>query len=227
MVMNEPARPRPRTSPERSPVTSADPVRPDPAMYEFATRSTTPCSPAISRAGLVVCRCLVMVSVDGRLLSGRSLSCRTRTVAVASPMKRQVTLSARDREELFRLTTTGVHSASAIRRARVLLALDTSVGEPDPKDVITARLGVSNEMLRLIAKRFAESGGDVLATVSRRKRGLPPVPSPVTGEVEARLIALACSQPPPGHARWSLRLLERHVELTEDIPNLEQPSAGS
>ncbi|KAA2256766.1 helix-turn-helix domain-containing protein, partial [Solihabitans fulvus] len=41
-------------------------------------------------------------------------------------MKRPVTLSARDREELIRLTTTGVRPASVIRRARVLLALDTS-----------------------------------------------------------------------------------------------------
>ena len=81
-------------------------------------------------------------------------------------------------------------------------------------------------MLRLVAKRFAETGGDVHATISRKKRDLPPVPSPVTGEVEARLIALACSQPPAGHARWSLRLLEKHVELTEDIPNLDHSTIG-
>jgi transposase len=108
----------------------------------------------------------------------------------------------------------------------VLLALDTSAGEPEPKDAIAARLGASGEMPRLVAKRFAETGGDVLATVSRKKRDLPPVPSPVTGEVEARLIALACSQPPAGHARWSLRLLEKHVELTEDIPNLDHSTIG-
>jgi hypothetical protein len=141
-------------------------------------------------------------------------------------MKWPVTLTARDREELLRLTVTGVRAASAIRRARVLLALDTSVGVVDAKEVIAARLGVSGEMLRLVAKRFAETGGDVHATISRKKRDLPPVPSPVTGEVEARLIALACSQPPPGHARWSLRLLEKHVELTEDIPSLDHSTIG-
>jgi hypothetical protein len=59
---------------------------------------------------------------------------------MTSLLKRPVTLSARDREELIRLTTTGVHPASTIRRARVLLALDTSVGEPDPKEVIATRL---------------------------------------------------------------------------------------
>jgi transposase len=147
-------------------------------------------------------------------------------VAMASQVKRPVTLSARDREELIRLTTTGVHPASAIRRARVLLALDTSVGEPDPTDAVAARLGVSGEMLRLVAKRFDETGGDALATISRKKRDLPPVPSPVTGEVEARLIALACSQPPSGYARWSLRLLEKHVALIEDIPDLDHSTIG-
>jgi transposase len=147
-------------------------------------------------------------------------------MVVVSEMKWPVTLTARDREQLRRLTVTGVRPASAIRRARVLLALDTSAGEVDAKEVIAARLGVSGEMLRLVAKRFVETGGDIHATVSRKKRDLPPVPSPVTGEVEARLIALACSQPPAGHARWSLRLLEKHVELTEGIPNLDHSTIG-
>jgi hypothetical protein len=48
----------------------------------------------------------------------------------------------------------------------------------------------------------------------------------VTGEVEARLIALACSAPPQGYARWSLRLLEKYVELTEDIPSLDHSTIG-
>jgi hypothetical protein len=105
-----------------------------------------------------------------------------------------------------------------IIRARVLLALDTSLGEVDSKEVIAAWLGVCGETLRLVAKRFTETGGDVHATIARKKRDLPPVPSPVTGEVEARLIAMACSQPPQGCARWSLRLLDKHVALVEDIP---------
>ena len=115
---------------------------------------------------------------------------------MGSQKKRPVTLTAAEREELVRVTTTGVHPASMIRRARVLLALDTSTSEVDPKEVIAARLGVSGETLRLVAKRFAETGGDIRATIARKQRAHPPVPSPVTGEVEARLIALACSAPP-------------------------------
>ena len=145
---------------------------------------------------------------------------------MGSQKKRPVALTAADREELVRVTTTGVHPAAVIRRARVLLALDTSAGEVDSQEVIAARLGVSGETLRLVAKRFAETGGDVHATITRKKRDLPPVPSPVTGEVEARLIAMACSQPPQGYARWSLRLLEKHVALVEDIPDLDHSTNG-
>ncbi|WP_326570060.1 helix-turn-helix domain-containing protein [Actinacidiphila glaucinigra] len=145
---------------------------------------------------------------------------------MGSQKKRPVVLTAGDREVLVRVTTTGVHPASVIRRARVLLALDTSAGEIDSQDAIAARVGVSGETLRLVAKRFAESGGDVEATIQRKPRDLPPVPSPVTGEVEARLIALACSQPPAGRARWSLRLLEKHVALVEGIPDLDHSTIG-
>ncbi|MFD4977938.1 helix-turn-helix domain-containing protein, partial [Streptomyces sp. NPDC058424] len=105
---------------------------------------------------------------------------------MGSQKKYPVRLTPRDREELVRVTTTGVRGASMIMRARVLLALDTSAGEVDPKEVIASRLGVSGETLRLVAKRFVETGGDVHATIARKKRDLPPVPSPVTGEVEAR-----------------------------------------
>ena len=145
---------------------------------------------------------------------------------MASQKKYPVALSVEDREALVRVTTTGVRSASMIRRARVLLALDISAGEVDPRAVIAARVGVSCETVRLVSKRFAEAGGDVWATVERKKREFPPVPSQVTGEVEARLIALACSAPPPGHARWSLRLLEKHVALTEDIPDMDHSTIG-
>jgi transposase len=111
-----------------------------------------------------------------------------------------------------------------IRRARVLLALDTSVGEVDSRVVIADRVGVSCETVRLVSKRFVETGGDVWATIGRKERELPPVPAIVTGEVEARLIALEA--PPEGHARWSLRLLEKHVALVEDIPDLDHSTIG-
>ena len=100
------------------------------------------------------------------------------------------------------------------------------MGAVENRVVIAEQAGVSCETVRLVSKRFAETGGDVWATVERKKRAFPPVPSQVTGEVEARLIALACSAPPAGHARWSLRLLGRHVALTEDIPDMDHSTIG-
>jgi hypothetical protein len=46
---------------------------------------------------------------------------------------------------------------------------------------------------------------------NRKRRATPPVPRIFDGEKEAKLIALACSQPPKGHAKWTLRLLESKV----------------
>ena len=143
-----------------------------------------------------------------------------------SQKKRPVTLIPQDREDLVQITTTGVHGALQIMRARVLLALDTSVGTVDGEVVIAVRVGVSRETTRLVAKRFADTGGDALATIARKQRPGPPVPSPVTGEVAARLIALACTQAPEGHARWSLRLLEKHVALLDGVPNLDHSTIG-
>ncbi|MFT3970616.1 MAG: helix-turn-helix domain-containing protein [Micropruina sp.] len=146
-----------------------------------------------------------------------------------SRKKYPVVLSPEDREELERVARSGVHSVSMVRRTRVLLALDTGAAAPGPVDeraVIAARLGVSCDTIRLVSKRFVESGGDAWYTVGRKPREMPPVPSQITGEVEARLIALACSTPPEGRARWSLRLLEKHVALVEDIPDLDHSTIG-
>ena len=77
-----------------------------------------------------------------------------------------------------------------------------------------------------VSKVYADRGGDAIDTVTRKKRLRPPVEAKITGDVEARLIALACTKPPEGHATWSLRLLEKHVLLTEGIPPLDHSSVG-
>jgi hypothetical protein len=137
-----------------------------------------------------------------------------------------VGLSAVDREFLVKLTRTGAHPARMIMRARVLLELDENAGPVPDRAVIAERVATSTNTVRAIAKRFHEAGGDVLATIGRRPRETPPVAPIVTGEVEARLITLACSTPPEGYARWSLRLLERHVALSQDLPDLDHSTIG-
>ena len=135
-------------------------------------------------------------------------------------------LSAVDREFLVKLTTSGTHPARMIMRARVLLELDENAGPAPDRAVIADRVATSTNTVLAVAKRFADTGGDVLATIGRKPRETPPVAPIVTGEVEARLIALACSTPPEGYGRWSLRLLERHVALVEDLPDLDHSTIG-
>ena len=75
--------------------------------------------------------------------------------------------------------------------------------------MVAEGLGTSQSTVYLVAKAFTTHAGRVEDVIGRKKRATPPVEPKVTGDVEARVIALACSQPPPGRARWTLRLLER------------------
>lgn len=137
-----------------------------------------------------------------------------------------VGLSDDDRELLMTVVSTGSHPARMIRRARVLLELDENAGPPPDRAVVADRVGLSEETVRQVAKRFVGTGGDVTATISRKERESPPVESKLTGEVEARVIALACTTPPEGRARWSLRLLEKQVALVDDLPDLDHSTIG-
>jgi transposase len=141
-----------------------------------------------------------------------------------------VALSPAEREWLRRLVRTGSHPAQQVRRGRILLELDENDPDRDgpvpTQEVVAQRAGVHVDTVAQTSRIYTERGGDVEATISRTKRLTPPVEPKVTGEVQARLIALACSQPPPGHARWSLRLLEKQVALMDDIPDLDHSTIG-
>jgi hypothetical protein len=143
---------------------------------------------------------------------------------------RPVVLSPAERTVLTRLVRTGSHPAQQVRRARVLLELDENDPDRDgpvpTQQIVAERAGVHVDTVVKTSKAYAQRGGDVQATICRKKRATPPVEPTVTGEVEARLIALACSTPPEGRARWSLRLLEKQVALTEGMPDLDHSTIG-
>lgn len=149
---------------------------------------------------------------------------------MARTKSRPVALSPAQRQLLTTLIRTGAHPAQEVRRARILLELDENDPQregPVPTQVVVAvRAGVSTDTVVKVSKAYADRGGDVTATITRKKRMTPPVEPVVTGEVEARLITLACSAPPAGYERWSLRLLEKHVALTDEIPDLDHSTIG-
>jgi Homeodomain-like domain len=142
------------------------------------------------------------------------------------PPKYRVFLTPQDRSRLERTVKTGSHPAQMILRARILLELDQRAGPVAFRAAIAGRVGASEIHVGRVARQFVESGGDVDSVIERKKRETPPVEPKLTGDVEARLIALACSSPPTGHARWSLRLLEKHVLLTDGMPALDHSTIG-
>jgi hypothetical protein len=101
-----------------------------------------------------------------------------------------------------------------VKRAAVILALDTSGGrKPDTEADIARRTGVSRQTVQNVKKDFEAAEG-VTSFLQRKKRETPPIPPKVIGELEARIIALACGKPPAGYSNWTLRLLaDTCVEL--------------
>jgi len=125
-----------------------------------------------------------------------------------------IMLSEGQREELEQYVRKGVHSAKLIRKARVVLALNRK-GKKDHLRIsrISEEVGISRQAIYDIREEFLASKS-IAAFLQRKKRETPPVESKITGDVEAHVIALACSEPPVGCARWTVRLLaQRSVEL--------------
>ncbi|MCP4305466.1 MAG: helix-turn-helix domain-containing protein [bacterium] len=85
----------------------------------------------------------------------------------------------------------------------------SEAGEGWSDSAIIAALETSASMIYRVRKQLVEEGLE--AVLRRKPRTRPAVPPIFDGEKEARLIALACSKPPKGRARWTLRLLETKV----------------
>src|SRR5215470_3395158 len=127
-----------------------------------------------------------------------------------SVKKYVVRLSAEEREQLEALIRKGKSPAKRLLKARILLKADMSdAGGGWSDSQIIAALDTSESMVYRVRKQLAEEGLE--AVLSRKQRAMPAVRPIFDGEKEAKLIALACSKPPKGYARRSLRLLESKV----------------
>jgi len=128
--------------------------------------------------------------------------------------KESIKLTVKDRAKLERYSTTGVHDVRLVTRARIILALDISGGRTAERRVaIAERLGVSRVTVNNARRDFL-AAKSLTIFLQRKRRETPPVQPKVTGELEARIIALACGEAPKGYCRWTLRLLsERCVQL--------------
>lgn len=119
-------------------------------------------------------------------------------------MKRyQVQLNSKERTELQKLISSGVASARKLTRARILLKVDEGL----TKTEVGQALDVSINTVTNVCRSFQEQR---LESIERKKPDREYEHS-LDGEAEAHLIAIACSAPPEGRERWTLRLLQREM----------------
>jgi len=125
-----------------------------------------------------------------------------------------IMLNEERRKELENYSKNGKRDVHLVNRAKVILALDRSNKKDHLRITrIAEQVGLSRRAIYDIRDDYL-SASEVGEFLMRKKRETPPVPAKVTGDVEAHIIALACSEPPKGCARWTVRLLaEKSVEL--------------
>ena len=124
-----------------------------------------------------------------------------------------VTLTKDEREALGALISKGKHRSQKILNALILLGCDESDYQVShsTNEEMSRILSISMRKIDRVKKRFVEEGLDIALN---GKKGTRIYAKKVDGDFEAHLIALSCSDPPEGFARWSLRLLsDKVVEL--------------
>jgi hypothetical protein len=129
------------------------------------------------------------------------------------PKVHHVILTDDDRAGLYRLTACGTAPARTLTHARILLKADEGVDGPAWSDTaIAAALDIDRATVGRVRTRFAREGRE--AALRQRPPRVTTAPT-LTGADEAHLVALACSAPPAGRERWSVRLLAAEFVTVE------------
>lgn len=125
-----------------------------------------------------------------------------------------VRLTEEERSQLRSLVRAGKAAARKLTRARVLLKVDQGPSGPAWTDEqVTQALEVGSTMVAQVRERFVEQGLE--AAINRKKQRAPSRLRKLDGVAEARLVALGCSSPPTGRARWTMRLLADQLVALE------------
>jgi len=137
--------------------------------------------------------------------------------------QRHICLTDSERTELEQRIKSGVHPARVIARARVLLLLDRSQGDKRTLQEVAEAAMVSLGTVSNIKNRYF---------TGELNRALHDLPRPgavpkIDGEVEARLTALACSEPPEGYERWTLRLLAEELVSLQLVDSISHVAVGN
>ena len=136
-----------------------------------------------------------------------------------------IELTEEERSELVRIATTGRGPVADARRASVLLAVDrgpfADLRWTDAKAAEAYR--VTEQTVRNVKRRCCEEGP--LAAVGRRPRKKPGNVK-IDGEAEAKIVAMTCTDPPEGHARWTLRLIAEQSVVRGYVESISHVAIG-
>jgi hypothetical protein len=136
------------------------------------------------------------------------------------PKQHIVRLTPAQRAECGAVLRRGRSSALTQRRARILLATDTSQDGPRRTDAeVAAAVQVQPRTVARVREAYCRQGFAIALRGRPRPR---PVPPKLDAAAEARLVALACTTPPDGRARWSVRLLADQAVLVEGLPPISR-----
>jgi len=128
-------------------------------------------------------------------------------------VKYKVTLTKEERETLMANTRKGNHTAKKVIHSLILLNVDQGPHKETPQtnEEVCKVLKIGMRTIDRVKQRFVLEGFDAALGVAPTSRVYE---RKIDGETEARLISIACSEPPKGFGKWSLRLLaDRMVEL--------------
>lgn len=129
-------------------------------------------------------------------------------------LNKEIYLTEEEQIQLKEIVRKGVHNSHVITRARVLLMLDRTGKTDHVRYKRTAEYAqISVQAVYNMRDEYL-ANHDIESYLNRKKRETPARAPKLDGESEAKIIALACSEPPKGYSRWTVRLLsERAVQL--------------
>ena len=139
-------------------------------------------------------------------------------------MAKHIYLKPNERTELEQLIKSGSHAARTMARARVLLLVDRSEGQARRLMDVAEAVMVSYTTVHHVKRRYFEGGLENVLQ-DKHRPGRPPLK--MTGEVEAQLIALTCSEAPAGYDRWTLRLLANRLVEMEIVESISHVAVGT
>jgi transposase len=133
-------------------------------------------------------------------------------------IKYVVRLAPEERQQLVALVRTGKRAASVLSRARILLKADAGTGGSGLDDAtIAEEVETGESTVHRVRQAFVEEG---LQAALERKKPTGRQYRKLDGDQEAHLVALACSAPPTGRARWTLRLLADKLVSLEIVDSI-------